>query len=325
MRAKLLRGALAVLVSCALLGLVLAKLDTRTAWERILGADLGWIGVSALLSAGVLVLRGLRFSALMQRPDPGAATAAVAGQGFLTRVTPFRLGELVMPYVLGRYADEDAAHTLVALLLVRLVDLCLIAGAGAIAAMAFSGPSESWRGVAVLLVVALSALLLTFRTWMRLGIGLAAWGVKRLGLTRVAMVARIVARLEGMSTSMARLTRRQQLAVAGWSLAIFVVQTVLLGTLPRAFGVQLAPLQLLVGASAAQIGAALPVASVGSIGTLEAAWVAGFMWVGVSQDDAVFTAIAAQVLTLAYSAAFAAVAWIYLDRRGPSPTASPPR
>ncbi len=316
---------MAVLVSGALLAAVLSRLATATALERLSSADLRWLAASALLSGVVLGMRGMRFSALMQRPDPGAATAAVAAQGFLTRVTPFRLGEFAMPYLLGRYAGEDAGHTLVALLLVRLIDLCLISGAGTVGAIAFAGPSQAWQGGAAALLVALALLLFGFRSWLRLGTSLAMRVATAVGLARIPAVARTGARLEEMLANMAGLTRGQHVSVAAWSIGIFVVQTVLLGMLPRAFGVQLEPLQLLIGASIAQIGAALPIASVGSFGTLEVAWVAGFVWVGVAEDDAIVTAVAAQVLTLGYSAVFAGLCWLYLDRRGRSPERAPAR
>lgn len=53
----------------------------------------------------------------------------------------------------------------------------------------------------------------------------------------------------------------------------------------------------------------------GSIGTHETGWVAGFAWVGVPISEAALTGVATQVVTLVYAALFAGPAWWYYTRR----------
>mgnify|MGYP000185686923 CR=1 FL=1 len=63
---------------------------------------------------------------------------------------------------------------------------------------------------------------------------------------------------------------------------------------------------LLVGAGA------LPVISVGSVGTHETGWVAGFVWVGMAVPDAMLTGLFTQVTTLSFAVLFAIPATLHL-------------
>src|SRR5690606_29590125 len=144
LKSKVFRAGLAFLISGALLGWLLSKLDLAEAWSRFQEADLRWLAAAALFSFLVLLLRGLRFSAL-EGTRVWLTTAAVANQNFLTRVTPLRLGELSLPYLLHRHAGADLARALVHLLLIRVIDLAVVVFAVlagvALRAKAAAGPA----------------------------------------------------------------------------------------------------------------------------------------------------------------------------------------
>ena len=315
-RRKALQVGLGLLVSGALLAVVLAQLDGAAAWDRVRNAHLGWLAAATGVSFGVLWARGARFTLLLDRPSLATVTAAVAAQNFLLRVTPLRVGELSLPYLLHKSDAEPMARSLLALLLVRLVDLWVLVVAAAAAGLAWFGGGESGR-TAILLAAAaaLGLVLWAFRWWLATGLRVARRVADALGLLKVAVVGKIFTQLEGAVRDSARLRRGQWLGLAATTLAVATLQYVLFWTLLLAFGLDLSWLQVVVGASAAQVAGALPVTTVGSIGTHETGWVAGFVWVGVSLSDAALTGVATQVVTLGYAAIFAGPAWWYYNRR----------
>lgn len=322
-RHKAARIAFAFVASAALLALVFSHLDLQDAGARFRDAKPGWLATAALASLFVLGTRGVRFAVLNRHARWPLTTAATAIQVFLNRVTPLRLGELSLPWILRRHAGEDAARSILSVVLVRLIDLAIVAGA-VVAGLALrnhgDGAPPLVPSVAALVLLAIG--LAAFRPLLRLSLRAIAWIAGRLGLDRYPAVERPLAKLQAALADGESLGRREMAWIALTSVGVFLGQTVLFGALLRAFSVELGVLELVQGGAVAQAGAAIPIAAFGSFGPQEASWVAGFVWVGVPLQDALVTAIACQVITLAFAALFALPAWIWLQRRAPEPTAA---
>jgi uncharacterized membrane protein YbhN (UPF0104 family) len=316
MRSKAARAALACAISCALLAALLSQLDLEAAASRFREASPGWLAAAAAASFAVLITRGARYAVLNRHAGMGLTTAATAIQVFLNRVTPLRLGELSLPWILRRHAGEDAARSIVSVVLVRLIDLAIVAAAivvGLGLRPHGEGAPPLVPSIAVLAVLTLG--LLTFRAWLRAGTDAAVWLAAKLGLSRWPAIGRVLGKLRAAVADGERLSIRQSTWIAATSLGVFVGQMLLFEALLQAFGVSIGWLELAQGGAVAQAGAAIPVAAFGSFGTQEASWVAGFVWVGVPLQDALVTAIACQFVTLAFAAIFAAPAWLWLARR----------
>jgi hypothetical protein len=134
-------------------------------------------------------------------------------------------------------------------------------------------------------------------------------------LDRIGAVRGGLAGLERTVGSEARLDRARRIGLLAWTVVLQGMQIAAFDAILRAFGVALAPIPLVQGAAVALAGPALPLPSVGTIGTLEASWVAGFVWVGVGLDAAILTGVATQLITLAFAAVVALPSWLYLVRR----------
>ncbi len=304
-----LRVLLALVVSGGLLVAVLWGVDLSAAWARVAAADPGWLLASLAVSFAVLVARSLRFSVLTTRATVGQVTGAVALQNFLVRVTPFRLGELSLPYLLHRTAGEPPGTALVSLLLVRLLELWLLLATAIVSAVLWFGDS-SGQAAALAVLVALSLALVGFRYLLRFGIAVARWLAERTGLDKTALSRRVFAQLEEAKGESARLTPAQRWGVGVGSLVVVALQFLLYGCLVAACGLDVHPLQLVVGATAAQVAGALPVLTIGSLGTHESGWVLAFVALGVSRQDAVVTGLFTQVVTLLFAALFALPVWL---------------
>lgn len=330
MNGKFLRVLLAMTISGGLLALVLSGLDLERAASRLLLSDPRWLLVAAGLSLGVFVSRAFRFASLLPRAGAPLAMAATGVQNFLNRVTPLRLGELALPYLLRKHAGQDLAAALIAVVLVRLVDLAVVVGAMVLALATSAGGSDApWRatpmsiGLTAALLAGLMAVLATFRWWLGLALRLGRGIARRSPLGRRPTVERLLEKLGGALAESTALDRRRRAILLGWSLAVFVLQSALFGALLLAFGVRVPPVPLIQGAAVAQVGAAVPLASVGTIGTQEASWVAGFVWAGVGKEDAIVTAVAYQVISLGFAALIALPCWLWLGRKRNSSVLAP--
>ena len=315
-RRKSVRIAAAVAVSVGLLVLVLGRLDAVEALSHARTFDPRWLAVAAVCSLSTLILRAQRFHALAEKATFDVVLCAVAVQNFLVRVTPLRAGEMGLPLVLQQHAGEPAVRTWVNLLLVRLLELWMLLLLGFGAMLAYLGPGGAFRLVGTLsLLVGTTVLVLGFRRWLGLALRLAL----RLGAALgAAPEGRVVGTLERLGVAVQdteRLGRSERLRLALGTAAVAASQFALYGALLAIFDVRPGLLAVLVGGTAAQLASAVPIPSVGNVGPLEAAWVAGFTWVGVDLDAAVVTAVGCQVITLAFAAVFALGAWVYLARR----------
>ncbi len=300
------RTLLALAVSLGLLALVLWGVDLEAAWARLREASPAWLGISLLASFAVLWARALRFWALTREARPAQVVGAIALQNFLVRVTPMRLGELSLPWLLHKHAGEPAGHSLVSLLLVRLLELWVLLVTAAGAALLWFGGAGSLRlGVVAGAVALLGLALVWFRSWLRWGVAVARWVAARSGAAEAPVVRKGFAQLDEALGESAGLSSKQRVGLGLGTLVVVALQFVLYGCLVRACGLDLHPMQLVVGAAAAQVAGALPVISVGSLGTHETGWTVGFVWVGLGLTDAVVSGLFTQVVTLAFAGLFA--------------------
>ena len=309
------RITLGLLVSTGLLTLAVSSLDTDTAIARLQQADGRWLLAAFGVSVLVLLARALRFTLLCERSPFSVVTPVIAAQNFLTRVTPLRLGELSLPYLLHRTTGEAPAATLVSLLLVRLVELCVLIGLVVGAGLAWFGTQEAATtlvlgGVLTLMIAAL----VFFRPLLTFGVRLFAAVVRRLGLDGIGLVQKVQRQLTQAAEGEHQLDARRRWALAGGTVLVLGLQLLLYDTLLRACGLHLDWRQVVVGSTAAQVVGALPVITVGSLGTHETGWTAGFVWVGLGWTDAVLTGLVTQVVTLAFAGLFALPAWAWLLR-----------
>lgn len=314
--ARVLRIAAAFCISGGVVAALAAQLDWRRAIEALRLAELGWIAVAMAWSLAIVWARGMRWTALQPEPGFGVNTSAIAVQTFYNRIAPMRLGELTLPFLLRRHAGQEASRTLVLLIVVRIVELAVAIGLLALATLLRTGTAHvGWLLVLVGLLVAIGILLLRFRDVMRLCLRVAAAVTRWLRVDRFPRVGRALERIEQAMAGESQLSPRLRASLLLWTVGLQSMQIASFDAILRAFGIDLGLLALVQSASIALAGPALPLPSVGMVGTLEASWAIGFVWVGVPLESAILTGIATQVLTLAFAAVVALVCWWYLLRR----------
>jgi uncharacterized protein (TIRG00374 family) len=324
--ARAVRIALAVLISGGVVAVLALQVDWGEAAHALAAARPGWIAAAIAWSMIIVWARGARWTALQPGPGFGVATAAIAVQTFYNRIAPMRLGELTLPFLLRKHADEDATRTLVLLMVVRIVELAVLLGLLALAAMLRTGTeSGGWLLVLGALLAAIALLLARFRAVMRLGLRAAGAVARWVRIDRVPRLGRALDRVEQAIAGDEQLGPRRRASLLAWTVVLQAMQIASIDAILRAFGVELDWLAVVQGTSVALAGPALPLPSVGMVGTLEASWAVGFVWVGVGLETAILTGVAAQVITLAFAAVVALPCWWWLVRRSATRTRPPSR
>ncbi|MEE2787738.1 MAG: lysylphosphatidylglycerol synthase transmembrane domain-containing protein [Myxococcota bacterium] len=306
------RLALGVVVTGLLFTVILRQFDLELAWARVFECDLVWLGWTVLSSFAVLVLRAFRFWAFLPRVPFSIMTAAVAIQTALLRITPLRLGEFMLPLTLKTEAETAPEETLIVLLRIRLVELWTTALVAFAAVVLTFGGQGLGLAVAGLALPAVGLSILKFSAWLR---WLFRW-VQRVmrwtGFDRFGKVVRLIQRFEEAAQLDGQPSAFQVGALGGGTLAIVIAQMFMFYGIMQCYQIQVDGIQTVVGASVAQFTGMVPVAALGNVGTLEAGWVAGFTAVGIDLNDAIFSGLAAQVLTLAFAWIFAVPSWGFL-------------
>lgn len=306
-RRRWLRALLACLISALLIAALLSQIDPAEAIERVRGAEPGPILAALGFSALMLFARTLRYRLVTTRSGLGDVAAATAVQVAANRLAPLRLGELSLPWLLHRASGEPPVPIVVHLLLIRLLELWVVLVAAAIAAGLWFAGRDSGASplVAGLGVAGLSLSLLAFRRLVRFGVAIGRRLAAATPLRKVAALPKIFDQLDAAVEDAARLDPKRRLALFGLTVAVMALNYAVFGALLAALGFQLDPRQIVIGVTASQLAGALPVLSVGSLGTHETGWTAGFAWVGMAVPDAVLSGLFTQAVTLGFAVLFA--------------------
>ena len=143
LRAISWRGWLASLITAACLVVLVRSVNLSELERAALQAHFGLLGVAILISAGTVIAKGLRWSALYPtwaRPSPVLAVSGVAAGQVANWAVPWRLGELLR---VGLAATTDA----------RLRGRSLAAGTGVLVAEKTLDAAMLLMTVAIMVVV----------------------------------------------------------------------------------------------------------------------------------------------------------------------------
>ena len=318
--ARSVGGAARVLVAAGLsaliIGALFAPVDASSAWSCLTDADPRWLAVAVGVIFVILPVRGWRAAILLGDSDRHRSIAIMGLQGVLIRVLPFRGGDLMVPLMYRRYADRAPEQILALLIWVRFVDLWVIAGAFALAAGLHATASPALaQGLAIPLFCALAAVTLAFGRWFGWAVRAVTWLSERVGLAGIGPVRWSLDKLGGARTAMRALGPARVSAVVALSVVVWTLRYTVSAFVLLAFGVDAAIEDIALAVSVAQFATALPVATVGTIGTWEAGWVAGFRLAGLGHDEALVTALVGQFLSLTVIAGLGLGCWLWLERR----------
>lgn len=315
-RSGSVRNLISIVIGLVLLGWLLTQVDLRAMLSMLAQTRLEWflVGCTAyLISSLARAYRFVRLTHLPLRRIRGMLTVVLA-MSLANQILPARLGELSYVYLARKSENLPVGKGLVSLLLARLLDLLsigLLFVIGSVSALK-QLPSETliyvWAAIGSMALVV--GMIVVLVVWRRPLCTLAGHLLERTLLARlpgryklVRLVRDVEASLETMSGPLQYFDFLQS------SLLVWLGNFGVLYVLLLSLDILITPGQMVIGATFAALTSVLPINSIGSFGTLEAGWTAGFVLVGMDADLALTTGFATHLLALSYAVAFGLLAW----------------
>lgn len=266
---------------------------------------LGATGVitAILLYILTLLCRAWRFGIAFNQSGIGSSfrfLQVVFQHQFYNHVIPARLGELSLPLLLKQQFQFPLIQSASALVIIRIYDLITLLLACLIAMCIVAGHPEAPDWVGKISNTAIATILLLLAFMISLVFALARnrrlpFGIKALAkrwpkaITAIKFIELAWSNIQGP---------KKQLKLFSISVANFALLNVFFFCFMIMAQVEVSYLETLVGSSLANLTQLLPINTLGSLGSLEAGWVAGFTLIGVSAKTALTTGLTMHVLVI---------------------------
>lgn len=291
MIAGLVLGAL-----CLWLALRSVQLDEMRA--VVTRARVEWLLVAAALLACSFVLRGWRWALVLGVDDREGRRDLVRATGLgyaLNSILPARAGDVARSYAAGTALRRPMPLILASTVVERILDACVLAAALLVSVPFLDLPRWIVRAAMVAGAAGLVALVV-----MAFAARHARGAADRPGVR--APRGLIAGVLADFASGFALIRSAGQAGrVAGATLTVWALDTVLAIALGRAFDVQLSPMEALALLSALGLASAAP-STPGFVGVYQVVAVAVLVPTGASPEAAIALVTALQLITLAVSA-----------------------
>lgn len=298
---KVLMAMLGIAIGALCLWLAARTVDWAEASRIFRAADLAGIATGVVLYGAAMVMRAIRWRAILAFRAPvgaGASLQALVVGYAVNAALPARLGELFRADYLARRTGLSRSTVLASIFIERLLDLLAVVGVLALGLALAGGGDAASRNVlvggAVVAAIGVGALLLI--------------ATKLSHANAEAVLARVIARLPGGKTIAARLGTM----LGDFAQVLHVVRTprfalIALGTLPiwaveigaiwsicEAVAVHLAPAGMLSLMGGASLSTLLPTAP-GYVGSYQFAFVLILGQFGIGATAAIVAATTVQI------------------------------
>ena len=247
-RRRSLIAALVVLVTAGLLYWVLRDTSIGEITSHLRRARPAPLVLAVALATATFVIRAIRWHTLLRRPDggpvPPMALWHATAVGFMANNTlPFRLGEVIRSYAVGRLGGVSLASGLSSIAVERALDLLTLVGLLVFALFRSGIPGETEiRGsrldALALRAAALCAVIFLAALGVVLFPRLAERIIRRL-VPFPRLADRLVTLIEALRAGLQVLRDpRRLLTAATWSLALWLVNAASFFVAFAAFGIQ---------------------------------------------------------------------------------------
>jgi len=238
-------------------------------------------------------------------PAPVLALTRVAAlHSVMTAFAPMRLGEVSLVWLLHRAAGTSLASGAALLIVLRLIDLVLVMGAGLLALAALPLARAALPASVPVAAAALIGLLAVLLLAPRMARGLC----RRTGPQSPS--GRLGALWRHLMNALAAQTPARMVTLMGWSLLIWGLIFLMAWLCANATAAPVGPAGGVAGACATSLAMVLPVGTFANAGTFEAAWVLALVPAGLEPTTALATGLLYHVTGLLASALMAGWALI---------------
>ncbi len=300
-------------ISLGLLGGLLALAGPGELVEALAGARGGPLWVAAGLFAVTTACRWLRVLIVVppeaRRPLP--LLGVTAGHAFLNKIMPVRTGELAFPLLLRRATGASLTTGLLTLALLRVVEVACLAPIYA-TALALWGvevgaaiPTGPWL-IPIALGVA-GATLAALPSLLRRGVSLGDRLLSRPSLRGSERAARIRRGLGESAGEVARVGVGGMVMLSATTMVMWMSLFGVFHACVLALSIDIPFAQTIVGSGGGVLTNLLPINGIGSFGTLEVGWTAGFAATGEAISPVLAAGVVMHALVLVLTGVFALV------------------
>jgi hypothetical protein len=325
LRNGLIWKALSLALSVGLMIFVLTQIDFAEFWAIVNGLPV-WGIVGAIAFYFLLnVFRALRFRAFIPQPRPAipAMIPIVFYHNFLTRVLPFKTGEISYVILLNRHLNQPVSEGISSLLSARLFELALVLLGGAFGLLSVASEgmaSQRWLYFGVLIVLLLIYILALYQAGTILRLMARVWVrliAPRLVRRFPTIEGRVEEKLRQFAGQFERIhNHRLLLTVVSLTFCTYSMAVLFEMVLMRAVGVELPFGVMLAIVSMKMLFEAAPVPTSGW-GVIEGSWMLGLVNLGgLTQSDAAGMALFLHTAQVIIAGLLGLGGWFILSRRG---------
>ncbi|MES0488755.1 MAG: lysylphosphatidylglycerol synthase transmembrane domain-containing protein [Leptospirales bacterium] len=315
-----IKNIIAFIVSIGLLIYLFQQVNLHNIVQHF--TQISWLEffIIAGIYFSTVFFRGLRINSLVQGSfSRTKAVSFSAIHSFANHVFPFRMGELVLPWLFNKYTTYNYASSFYALVLMRLYDLIVVL-------FIFTGSflfyymsrNTSMDPVIFSIAIFLEVLLLLglvfseklikmlFKIMQSLSKKLGQRG-KRFAF-RLSEIEENITALQKKETSAAK-----YIFLPAFTFALWMSNYIMFFTVLKFLQIKIGFWTSVLGSSGAIVTNLLPINGLGSFGTLEAGWTLGFMFVGLDKNSAIASSFVMHIIVVFVGMIIAGTGFILLQ------------
>jgi len=289
-----LRTLVFLVLAITIIYFLVSGIDVGQTAAALRKADISFVLLSAAIYCLSNFFKSLRFNIMLEEYGISVPKMfAISGyQNFFNQIMPARTGELTFLYYSKTMANVRASAALHTLLVSRMMDLVVVCIFFIISLVIYSGKEmPPVLAVAAVIMGALSLLFVFKMSWFVLACKkIFTFIAAGFGIQNKPFVLKISGKIDTLLDDFTGIKMKARMhLIALSSIMVWLCLYAFSYTTILAFGVDTGCLAAVVGSTGAVLTNVLPINSFGSFGTMEAGWTGGFLFVGMSMQDAVTT------------------------------------
>ncbi|HAM38171.1 MAG: hypothetical protein A2474_08010 [Elusimicrobia bacterium RIFOXYC2_FULL_34_12] len=283
---------LGILISVFFLFLVLRNINFKNVIQIVANGEYLWMLPCLVTYALSFVFRSIRWKYLLLPVKKFKAKQLFSSliMGFAANcIFPFRFGEIVRAYIVGKKHNVSKSASLATIVLERIMD-----GVGILfllgIALLYLEKIPPWTKKVVVIAILLFIGSLVFAGILIVKKHFIDW-LKKIPLLKYELKEKIISKIKKFITGFEVITNvKGFIMVIVFSLCVWICETFNMYFLIKVMGVHLSFFTIIFVLFATVIGVTIPAAP-GSIGTFEFFFVASMMFFGVTKENAVASAL----------------------------------
>lgn len=312
-----LRTLVFLILAIVIIYFLVSGIDVQKTADALVKADFALVILSAAIYAVSNLFKSLRFNILLKESAvPVSKMFAISAyQNFFNQIMPARTGELTFLYYTKSMANVRASASLHALLVSRMMDLVVVCLFFIIALTLYYGKDLSIPLIIAASLMGAFSLLFVFKLhwFILLGKKIFIFLVSIFKIKEKPLIIKISGKIEMLLEEFAGINMKKKIPLAALtSLLVWLSLYAFSYTTILAFGVDIGFLAAVAGSTGAVLTNVLPINSFGSFGTMEAGWTGGFLFVGMSMQEAVTTGFGYHLINFFSALLIALICFVFI-------------